>query len=56
MRDLGGKANENEPMKNQAPASVEYRQIAEAAAESMVSLCLNQALSIDLYCIRFGAM
>lgn len=38
VRDQGGKANEKEPLKGMEPASVEYRQLAESAAEGMVKL------------------
>ena len=37
VRDLGSKASDKEPLKNMAPASVDYRRMAESAAESMAS-------------------
>ena len=38
VRDQGGKTNEKEPLKGMEPASTEYRQLAESAAEGMVRM------------------
>ena len=45
VRDLGSKTSDKEPLKNMAPASIDYRRIAESAAESMVSFLL---MSVEL--------
>lgn len=37
VRDMGSKASDKEPLKNMAPASTDYRRMAESAAESMAS-------------------
>ena len=36
VRDAGGRTNEREPLKLMEPASKEYRELAESAADGMV--------------------